>query len=239
MLSGLQTMQRIKRLSVPNLSSFSCFFLIFAVCINLFAGEIRLKTRVLTTTTDLTAHQIGPLKRRLEVRSHYLIQFEAQPTAAALAELDRRGVVVTSTTGDLAFMVSGEDGTGWDGLGLRWVGRLRDVDKVSPSLNAPAEGAAAGLFVVEFHADVDMDQARELVREHGLQMNERDGLLRTQLLVEGAPQTVIRLSEWDEVDYIFPASEELATGGPVRACIGAVTEQGPVGQYVKVGSGWP
>ncbi|MEO7650362.1 MAG: matrixin family metalloprotease [Bryobacteraceae bacterium] len=220
-------------------SGFTGFFLCFALTFHLAAGEIRLKTRVLTTPADLTAHQVGPLKRRLAGRSHYLIQFSARPTPAALAELERRGVIVTSTTGQMAYMVSGEDGTGWDGLGLRWVGRLRDVDKVSPALNAPVEGGAPGFFVIEFHADADMDQARELIREHNLQVDERAGLLRTQLLVEGPPETVIRLSEWDEVDYIFPASQELAAGDPVQACIGAVTDQGTVGPYVKVSAGWP
>ena len=151
----------------PNSRNATYFSLFFAATLTLFGGEIRLKTGALTTTDDLTAHRVGPLKRRLAVRSHYLIEFSVQPGTEALAEMDRRGLIVTSTTGDLAYMVSGEDGTAFEGLGLHWVGRLRDVDKVSPSLNSPGEGSASGFFIVEFHSDVDMDQARELIREIG------------------------------------------------------------------------
>jgi hypothetical protein len=43
----------------------------------------------------------------------------------------------------------------------------------------------------------------------------------------------------DEVAYIMPASADLVAGNPVMGCAGAVTEAGPVGDYVAVGSGWP
>jgi hypothetical protein len=49
----------------------------------------------------------------------------------------------------------------------------------------------------------------------------------------------MRLSEWDEVAYIFPASPELVNGETVIACGGPITEEAPMAQYVKAGSGWP
>lgn len=39
--------------------------------------------------------------------------------------------------------------------------------------------------------------------------------------------------------YLWPASEDLSHGEPVRGCAGALTEFGPIGQYVAtVGAGW-
>jgi hypothetical protein len=47
------------------------------------------------------------------------------------------------------------------------------------------------------------------------------------------------LSALDEVGYIFPASNELAGGIPVRPCTGALTVNGTVTQSIPVfGSGW-
>jgi hypothetical protein len=47
------------------------------------------------------------------------------------------------------------------------------------------------------------------------------------------------LAAFDEVSYLLPASADLAAGQPVAGCAGAVTEAGPVGEYVLVGRGWP
>jgi hypothetical protein len=47
------------------------------------------------------------------------------------------------------------------------------------------------------------------------------------------------LAEWDEVAYVFPASDDLKAGRPVAACPGALTGGGTIGQYVaNVGDGW-
>jgi len=84
-----------------------------------------------------------------------------------------------------------------------------------------------------------MDDARALVRERNLRVNERPNLLPNQLLVDGEPAAIVRLAEWDEVGYIFPASRNWRMANRWLACAGATTELGPVAQYVKVGPGWP
>ncbi len=70
-------------------------------------------------------------------------------------------------------------------------------------------------------------------------MLQHPDLLPSHLLLRGPTEAVQALAEWDEVSYLFPASRELVAGEHVEACPGAITELGPVGQYVAtVGNGW-
>jgi hypothetical protein len=202
---------------------------------------IRLKTRLLQAPDDLHAHRVGSLKRRHAGRSHFLIQFSSPPSEAQIQELKQRGAAIMSYVPDAALVVSAGDDVSWEALDLRFVGRLDAVDKLSPMLSPDQtpDGNGGNFVVVEFHADADMDEARALVLERNLQIDERSNMLPTQLLVEGTLDDIGRLAEWDEVAYIFPASPELANGDDVRACAGALTVLGPVAQYVLVGPGWP
>src|SRR5262249_33060057 len=64
-------------------------------------------------------------------------------------------------------------------------------------------------------------------------------LIGNDLLVEGSLDMVSALAEWDEVEYIYPASMDLVRGMPVNACAGALTSQGPVSSTVPtIGDGW-
>src|SRR5215472_9850557 len=144
------------------------------------AGEtIRLKRRLLDAPHDLEAHRVGPLKRRHPGSSHYLIQFSAPPTPARIQELKLRGAVIMSYVPDAALVVAAADDVSWDNLDLRFVGRLDALDKLSPILSPDLtpDGAGGNFVVVEFHPDADMDEARALVLERNLQIDERDSLL--------------------------------------------------------------
>src|SRR6266550_2894133 len=217
------------------------------VCLLMPAGVlpadqiIRLKKRLLQAPDDLQAHQVGSLRRRHPGKSHFLIQFSSPPSAAQIQELKRRGAAIMSYVPDAALVVSAGDDVSWEDLDLRFAGRLDTLDKLSPMLSPDLtpDGAGGNFVVVEFHADADMDEARALVLERNLQIDERGNMLPTQLLVEGTLDDIGRLAEWDEVAYIFPASPELANGDDVSACAGALTVLGPVAQYVLVGPGWP
>src|SRR5437764_421082 len=88
------------------------------------ASEVRLKRRTLQTTDDLQAHRLGPLKRRHLGSSHYLLQFSEHPTAAQLEALRTRGIRVMSYNPDAAVVVAAADETAWEGLGLKYAGRL-------------------------------------------------------------------------------------------------------------------
>ncbi len=202
---------------------------------------IRLKTRQFHAPADLEAHRVGPLLRRKAGRSHFLIQFSSLPSAEQIQTLKSRGAVILSYVPDDAMVVSASDDCSWSDLGLHFVGRLDALDKLSPALSpdiAP-DGAGGNFVVVEFQPDADMDDAQALATERNLQIVARDGMLPSQLLVDGALEDLARLAEWDEVAYIFPASPELVNGGAVYPCTGPITEMGPIAQYVLESTGWP
>ncbi len=201
---------------------------------------IRLKRRSFEAPRDMGAYRVGPLLRRTAGRSHYLIEFANQPGVEETAELGRRGVAVMSYVPDRALVVAASDDCNWAGLGLQFVGRLDALDKLSPELSpyqAP-DGAGGNYVVVEFQPDVDMDEARALATERGLEVDDRPNMPATQLLVDGPLVAVTRLAEWDEVAYIFPASIELVQNETVYSCPGPITEQGPIAQYALASPGW-
>ena len=118
---------------------------------------------------------------------------------------------------------------------------LAAAEKISPLVDGLliADGAASGVFVIEFHPDVEDGGARSILAECGLWVKENSDLLPHQLLARGTALEASRLAAWDEVAYIFPASEELLDGRPVAACAGPLTEFGQIGQYIaQIGAGW-
>ena len=136
-------------------------------------------------------------------------------------------------------MVAAPDDFSLDGLPVRWVGRLEQRDKISPLILAQ-KGTADGLrtYVVEFHSDVNMQEARVMIREHGLRLIGNQYLAPHDLLASGRFGDLSRLASWDEVAYIFPASPALVEGKHVYACAGAIVASSTVGQYGGVGYPW-
>jgi hypothetical protein len=169
-------------------------------------------------------------------RSHLLVQFREAPQPEALEELARRGARLLEYVPRYGFMISADDGTTLEGLDLARAEWLRPEDKLSPLL---AESTAPGTFVVEFHRDVESYEAREVIRRNRLATREHPDLLPNQLLVEGTVEDAARMAQWDEVEYVFPASEELKAGERVYVCAGAVTVYGQTGQITALyGDGW-
>ena len=134
-------------------------------------------------------------------------------------------------------MIAAPDGFSFDSLPVVWVSRLDLRDKISPLVTAHAASSTA--VIVEFHSDVDMKEARALVREHGLRLIENSNLARRHLLVSGTFGDLSRLASWDEVAYIFPASPELIVHKPVRACAGAFVQETAVAQTAGNAYSWP
>jgi hypothetical protein len=99
-------------------------------------------------------------------------------------------------------------------------------------------------FVVEFHPDVNMNDARGIVLSVGLTLRENPDIGGKRLLVRRrlrarAGDALMALIARDEVAYVFPASTELIQGLPVIPCSSAVTENGMLAQYIAtVGAGW-
>ena len=217
-----------------------CFVLAVIGTAILAAETIHLKTRELDPLPDRTAYQASPLKRRTPGNSHYLVQFERQVNAETFRQLRERGITVTGYLPRTALMIAAPDDFSLDGMPVRWVGRLESHDKISP-LVVTRTAAARGqrVYVVEFHSDVDMQEARALVKEHGLRLVENADAGAHRLLVSGPFGSLSRLASWDEVAYIFSASPELIAHVPVRACAGAVVQETTVAQYSGPGYPWP
>jgi hypothetical protein len=93
--------------------------------------------------------------------------------------------------------------------------------------------------VVEFHPDVSRQDATALLRENGLEVQVHPDLLPGHWLVTGTREAVSQLARWDEVAYVFRASDDLRRLRRVISCGGGLTELGQVGQYVaSIGDGW-
>ncbi|HYL77004.1 MAG TPA: matrixin family metalloprotease [Bryobacteraceae bacterium] len=178
-------------------------------------------------------------KTRTPGRSHLLVQFGANPSDDQLTALQNRGATLLSYVPDFAFSISASDDASFDGLDLQWIGRLQPDQKISPELDSALASGAAVSVVAEFYSDVDPNDARAIATDAGLWIQENPDLSANHLLLSGSEDQVLALTEWDEVAYVFPASAELVSGTPVRACVGALTSQGQVAQSVPlVGDGW-
>ena len=182
-------------------------------------------------------HQTPAMVKRLSAfRSHFLIQFAEPPTENELAVLREAGAKVLSYVPDNGFLVSADDFARLGELPLRWIGRLAAEQKISPQVGLPT---VDDFVLVEFHADVTPADARTIANLEHLTIREHPDLLPNHLLVRVRADELLSLAAWDDVSYIFPASWDLVNGVPVRACAGALTAQGAVGQSIpRVGDGW-
>lgn len=203
-----------------------------------------LKTRTITAPRRAEESRTAAPRRLSTTRRHLLVQFREAPRAEWVQELQKRGAAVLDYVPDHGFLLSVPDGVNLDGMDVTLAEPLDPADKLSPRLRrdprfAVRQMVMAETFVVEFHRDVAAADARELVRAAGLAVREHPDLLPNQLLIQSTYEDVVRLSEWDEVAYVFPASRELAAGERVYGCPGASTRYGPVGQYTaRIGDGW-
>ncbi len=197
--------------------------LCLAVCAG--AGEaIRLKARVIDPAAA----------RRLSLGRHYLLHFRERPGPELRGELARRGIRVLGAVPPSGLMASSVAAPDLRGLGVAWAGSLEGSDKLSRELGRRRQAA----YLVIFHPDVASAEAAALVRQHGFWVLDHPDLLPSHLLVSGSERGLRDLAEADEVAYILPASTDLLAGRRVAGCAGAVTENGPVGEYVEVSPGW-
>ncbi|HXA48700.1 MAG TPA: matrixin family metalloprotease [Candidatus Acidoferrum sp.] len=165
---------------------------------------------------------------------HIIIQFSAYPDQSVRDNLTRRGIHVLQYVPDNALMVTASPAADLSGLNLVWSGSLEVSDKISPVLAEQVSGAVLAIF----HSDVTAQRARQIARSEGFDVLNNPGLLAHQLVLSGPLGRLENLAAFDDVAYLMPASPDLAAGNSVAGCAGAVTEAGPVGEYVLVGNGW-
>lgn len=199
------------------------------------SGPIHLKTRNLTAASypaaeALQAFSPGP--------GHLLVQFAVGPSADDLRELERRGARIVGSAPDGGITISADQPISLAGLAVEWSGPLLAADKISPLLSQGGANGGPAAVVIEFHPDVRRRRALELLRGTGVEILTHPDLLPNHVLVTGALPVLQEIAGFDEVDYIFPASNDLIQGNRVMACRGAEMAAGTVGQYVLVGNGW-
>jgi hypothetical protein len=174
-------------------------------------------------------------------RLHLLLEFRQAQGEADREGLRLQGVRIVGHGPGNSLLVTAP--AGWDQgavAGLERAVKLDRSAKISPMLGGvEREGIRsatpedrAGVFLVEFHPDVAWDEARQVIHSSGLEVRDHPDLLSGHHLVAGTRQRALALADWDEVAYVFPASPELRDGAPVRACPGALTEFGRLGQAV-------
>ena len=202
-------------------------------------GQTTLHLKSLSPERTAETRAVNSPKRRALIRSHLLIQYADAPTVDQLGQLRERDIAVLGYIPDFGLAISSDDGTPIADLGLKWYGRLEAVEKLSAEFADSIRADGAGFFIVEFYPDVSRNDARAIASEAGLLILENLDLVANHLLVFGSAEQLVSIAEWDEVSYIFPASDDLVQRIPVQGCAGALTNQGAVGQSVaKVGDGW-
>jgi hypothetical protein len=110
----------------------------------------------------------------------------------------------------------------------------------SPKLSSAVElSEEPTYFLVAFQIGVDGARADRVLLDCGLERLERPDLLESQRLVKARISDLRKLIQWEEVVYIFPASEDLVVGAPVQGCAGPLLDGAPVAQYIStIGHGW-
>jgi hypothetical protein len=199
------------------------------------SGPIHLKTRNLTAASypaveALQASPQGP--------GHLLVQFAGGPSVDDLRELERRGARVVGSAPDGGVTISADQPISLAGLAVEWSGPLLAEDKISPLLSKGGANGGPAAVVIEFHRDVHMRRALQLLRGANVQVLRHPDLLPNHVLAVATLPVLTQIAGFDEVAYIFPASSDLIQGNHVMACSGAEMTAGPVGQYVLVGNGW-
>lgn len=189
------------------------------------AQSLKFKTREIPTPAAHVAELVPA-----SGSGHLLVQFETAPTPAEIAELKHRGVSVLEDVPENGLLVYAASRVTVADLPIRFAAPIDPADKISPI-------AKPGFVVVEFHPDVDMNRARQLVVSHGIELHENPDLYSEHLLVNTS--RFADLAALDEVAYIFPASENLIHGRFTRPCAGAMTTNGTTSQSIPTyGPGW-
>jgi hypothetical protein len=211
-------------------------------------SPLRLKTRLIETSQMRTSAVTEVASPVLFGRGHLLLQFDGPPTPDVIAELKSRGVTVLGDVPENGLLVSLDQRVNVRGLHVRFGAPIQANDKISPLIDSGIPTSAtpsleAGYYIVEFHPDVDINQARLALLAMRVEIRENPDLQSRQLMISvpaGQRWWLLRkLASLDSVAYIFPASNDLVNRIPVRACEGALTANGAMAQSIATyGDGW-
>ena len=226
----------------PNLYS-PILLLVAGIAAGTCFGQpvLRLKTRQIHGDASAVVHQIDtPVPFR---SGHLLLQFAQPVPAETLRALASRGVHVLNGIPENGLLVTLDHSVSLEALGAIYAAPLAPSDKISPIITAnPSKWE--GHFLVEFHSDVAPGDARALLLRLGLTVNDNPDLLPEHLMITvDAPaavtSTLAAVAAQDEVNYVFPASRQLAHAIPSRPYAAPLTTTGAVTQNIPTyGNGW-
>ncbi len=167
-------------------------------------------------------------------RFHFILQFNTPPGPAEQAVLEQRGAKVISYVPENAWICTIPYDFDWSDLELSRVAPIDPSNKLSQLIleDSPA--------LVEFHSDVELSEARNLLLRSGLEILEHPDLAPSTLMVRGPLPAIESLAGLDEVAYILPASDALLAGEPVVACLGGTQSTVPAAANLaaRFGEGW-
>lgn len=167
----------------------------------------------------------------------YLLVYPEAPGSAQLEALQARSILPLQWMPERGVIASVPDGAALTGLSLESFQRLSAAQKLSPALSLSDNSESTVL--VEFHADVPRTDMLAVLGAEQAAVIDRPDLVSWQVMARASGARLAALADWDEVEYLFPASAELESGAPVEACHGALTASGRIGQLTaKVGEGW-
>lgn len=212
---------------------------------------LQLKTRTIEIDVAQRVEEFS--NQNLNQPVHMLVQFGIPPTNETISQLRSQGVRVLADLPANGLLVTVPAGATVAANGLAYAEAILAGDKLSPLVNAAQRD-----YIVEFHADTDMNQARGELLNAGVQIVENPDLNPLHLMIHLAPRlkkinremqddgapadsldVLARITALEDVAYIFPASKNLINGVPVRACSGALTTNGATVQSIPTyGDGW-
>lgn len=160
--------------------------------------------------------------RRLQDYVHRVIDSREEAFAAVAP-----GGRILADFGDGRFLVSSR---------LPLVGAsIASRTKISAAVTLQARES----LLIIFHDDVRDEDAQQILEQVQVLPVKRSDLLRHQFLVSANADQAQALSEWDEVAYIYPASEDITAGMRAYGCPGPLTDFGSIAQYIAaIGDGW-
>ncbi len=205
-------------------------------------ATLRLKTReIRPDATRVVSETDTPVPFR---SGHVLLQFAEPPSRATIVELEARGGIrVLHGIPENGLLVAVDRRVSLEGLGAIYAEPLAASDKISPIISSNP-GRWGGHFLVEFHPDVDLGDARALLLRLGATVQENPDLASGHLMIQvdnprAVTAALAEIAVQDEVNYIFPASRELYRAVPTRAYAAPLTITGAVTQNIPTyGNGW-
>src|SRR5581483_8705987 len=179
----------------------------------------------------------GTIEAPPPARVHFIVQFYEPPSVETMLSLIARGAALIQYIPDNALLVTLDETVNLGGLGIRYAAPLSPSQKISPLIANGDPVVIRGYYLVEFHPDVGVADARSVILNSPASLVEHPDLERRHLMVHIADlsreqEVLAALAANDAIAYIFPASAEFVARQPTASL-------GNSAQYVATnGDGW-